>query len=120
MIGLTRGRKILALIRGIDMSRVKTISLIVALMFLMGHMNLLAQCDWDCRARELSDVIAMIGFYRGCVQPYRFCDCGPYGDHFPVCADPNGNCIPMELSDVVFTIYGYRGGSPPIMCPDCL
>jgi hypothetical protein len=69
---------------------------------------------------ELSDVIAMIAWYRGCISDYPTCDCGPHGEYFPVCSDVDGNCIPMELSDVVFLICRYRGAvGPPVMCPDC-
>lgn len=74
----------------------------------------------DCyESLELADIIAMIAYYRGQQLPTT-CDCGPHGDDFPVCADPDSNCIPMELSDVVFLIYCYRGAiGPPVMCPDC-
>ncbi len=76
-------------------------------------------CFWQ-PPNELPSVIEMITIYRGFMEPEHYCDCGPSGDHFPLCTDINGNCIAMELSDVVRLIAAYRGPSGLIMCPDCL
>ncbi len=74
-------------------------------------------CFW--RSRELTVIVTFIAMYRGFIEPYSTCDCGPRGDHFPVCVDLDGNCIPLELSDIVYAIGCYRGVVLPIMCPDC-
>jgi hypothetical protein len=68
---------------------------------------------------DLSSIITFIGIYRGTIEPLSTCDCGPHGEHFPICADINGNCVPMELSDLFYLICSYRGCPPPVMCPDC-
>ncbi len=102
-------------------------SLLILWLFFMGDAGAQDDCYWvfiGCygppEQPELADVIAMIAWYRGHQLTIPTCDCGPHGDDFPVCADPDGNCIPMELSDVVFLIYCYRGAvGPPVMCPDC-
>ena len=75
--------------------------------------------DWDCNGTpfELTDPIAFIGVYRGFRLPCYFCDCGIYGENFPVSADPNGNCIPFELADLV---HGFGRWHPPVICPDCI
>ncbi len=75
--------------------------------------------DYDCNGTpfELTDVVAIFAVYRGLRPPCYFCDCGIYGENFPVSADPNGNCIPFELADV---IYALRRGGLPVICPDCL
>ena len=76
-------------------------------------------CDHNATPVELSDVIAMIGMYRGDVaHPYE-CDCPPHGADFAPTADPNGNCIPDELSDVVQQIGAYRGDVQASGCEDC-
>lgn len=77
--------------------------------------------DWNCNGipHELPDPIAFIGVYRGTLLPCYFCDCGIYGENFPVSADPNGNCIPFELADLVYALR-CRPGDPPVICPDCL
>ncbi len=69
---------------------------------------------------ELTDVLAMIGFYRGTMEPY-LCECGedPIIHDFAATADPNGNCIPNELNDVVTEIGAYRGSMTASGCPDC-
>lgn len=79
-----------------------------------------AQCDWipgdiNCSGTpfELSDMVYLIATYRGVVEACYFCDCGIYGGHFPVSADPDGNCIPFEISDIYY-------GRTPRICPDCL
>jgi hypothetical protein len=77
-------------------------------------------CDHDGTPLSLSDVIAMIGMYRGTVTPPYECPCPPHGDNFTPDADPNSNCVPNELSDVVTEIGLYRGTvSPGTGCPDC-
>ena len=76
-------------------------------------------CDHNGTALELPDVMAMIGIYRGTVEPYYTCDCPPHGDIFAAEADPNGNCITLELADVVTEIGAYRGTAEAAGCPDC-
>ena len=99
--------------------------LLVLCVFFIGVVSAQNDCQevWEnCfwRDLELGDIIVMIAMFRGSIEPELTCDCGPRGDHFPVCTDVNGNCIPMELSDVVFLICCYRGAvGPPVMCPDC-
>ena len=99
--------------------------LLVLWLFLAGGAGAQIDCQqiWeDCfwqPPMELDDVVAFIAIYRGMFEPWLTCDCGPRGDHFPVCADVDGNCIPLELSDVVYSIGCYRGVVEPIMCPDC-
>lgn len=70
---------------------------------------------------ELSDVVNMIGNYRGSSQPAYICDCGvdPPGSEFAATADPNGNCVALELGDVVTEIGAYRGTTEASGCPDC-
>jgi hypothetical protein len=86
------------------------------------------QCDYipgDCNHNgvplELGDAIAMIGMYRGTVDPSYICDCGvdPPGAEFAATADPNGNCVAFELGDVVTEIGAYRGTQQASGCPDC-
>ncbi len=78
-------------------------------------------CDHNGIPLEISDVITMIGNYRGTIAPYYRCDCGvdPPGSHFAATADPNGNCVANELSDVVIEIGAYRGLAEASGCPDC-
>jgi hypothetical protein len=78
-------------------------------------------CDHNGIPLEISDVITMIGNYRGSVEPYYDCNCGvdPPGPYFAATADPNGNCIVNELSDVVTEIAAYRGLGDVSGCPDC-
>ena len=83
------------------------------------------ECDYiygDCNHNgtpwELADLIAMIGIYRGAIDPYYTCYCPPHGDDYPPGADPDGDCIPYELSDVIIML---RPPDWPIFgCPDCL
>ncbi len=77
-------------------------------------------CDHNGIPLELTDVLAMVGFYRGIIEPY-LCECGedPIIHDFAATADPNGNCIPNELSDVVTEIGAYRGSMTASGCPDC-
>jgi hypothetical protein len=75
-------------------------------------------CFWRAPP-GLEDIMLIIAVYSGDIEPYSICDCGPRGDHFPVCVDVNGNCIPLELSDVIYMIGMYGGDVQAIMCPDC-
>lgn len=106
------------------MKRVIAGFILVLWLFVVGGAGAQNDCQevWDdCFWRDpgLPGIIAFIGMYRGTIEPQATCDCGPRGDHFPVCADIDGNCIPLELSDVVYSIGCYRGVVQPIMCPDC-
>jgi hypothetical protein len=76
-------------------------------------------CDHNGIPIELSDVIAMIGIYRGTVIPSYTCDCPPNGSDFAAEGDPNGNCIAFELGDVVLEIAAYRGTDSASGCEDC-
>lgn len=76
-------------------------------------------CDHNGIPLELSDVIAMIGMYRGTIDPAYTCDCPPHGSDFAPDADPNGNCIAFELGDVVTEIAAYRGTTEASGCEDC-
>ena len=76
-------------------------------------------CDHNGISLELSDVITMIGTYRGTVPVPFICPCPPDDDEFAATADPNGNCIPNELNDVVTEIAAYRGTAGASGCPDC-
>ncbi len=76
---------------------------------------------YDCNHNgvpwQLSDVVAMIAYYRGVAEPGYTCHCPPHGDNYPPGADPNGNCVPYELYDVVYMIG--RPTWPSMGCPDC-
>ena len=76
-------------------------------------------CNYNQIPLELGDVIAMIGIYRGSVEPPYECSCPPHGDNFTPTADPSGNCIPLELGDVVTEIGAYRGSVTASSCEDC-
>jgi len=76
-------------------------------------------CNHNGAPLELSDVIAMIGMYRGTIDPYYTCSCPPHGSEFAPESDPNGNCIALELSDVVTEIGAYRGTTEASGCVDC-
>jgi hypothetical protein len=85
-----------------------------------------SECDYvagDCNCNgtplELSDVVSMIGQYRGSVGVCYTCSCPPNGDNFAPAADPNGNCVALELSDVVREIAAYRGSATAAGCGDC-
>ena len=84
-----------------------------------GCMYIAGDCDHNGTPLELSDVIAMIGTYRGTTPNPYTCSCPPHGDEFAATADPNGNCIPGELSDVVQEIGAYRGDVQASGCEDC-
>lgn len=68
---------------------------------------------------ELSDVMAMIGNYRGTLAPSYTCDCPGQALNFAAAADPGGNCLPFELNDVVVEIDAYRGTALASGCSDC-
>ncbi len=78
-------------------------------------------CDHNGFPIELTDVLAMIGFYRGGIEPDYLCECSedPTVYNFAATADPNGNCAPNELLDVVTEIAAYRGTMTASGCPDC-
>ena len=77
-------------------------------------------CNHNTIPMELGDVIAMIGMYRGTLEPPYTCPCPPHGDNFTPDADPNSNCTANELSDVVTMIGLYRGTiEPGNGCSDC-
>lgn len=76
-------------------------------------------CNHNGVPVELADVMAMIGMYRGAVDPYYTCDCPPHGSDFAPEADPNGNCIAYELGDAITEIGAYRGTVEPSGCEDC-
>lgn len=78
-------------------------------------------CDHNGIPLELGDVVAMIGMYRGSVDPCYLCDCDadPPGARFAATADPNGNCVAFELGDVVTEIGAYRGSNTASGCVDC-
>jgi hypothetical protein len=107
-------------IAGLVTKLIYRIFTLTVLILTAGHVTVSADCAWDCHPRELSDVVYMVSIYRGSSQPYRFCDCGQYGEQFPVCADLNGNCVPFELADIVTAFACYRGYGDPALCPDCL
>ena len=76
-------------------------------------------CNHNGVPLELGDVIAMIGMYRGTVEPLYTCDCPPHSADFAPEADPNGNCVAFELGDVVTEIAAYRGAGSASGCEDC-
>jgi hypothetical protein len=76
-------------------------------------------CNHNGVPLELSDVVEMIGMYRGTSVPEYTCDCPPNGSDFAPEADPNGNCVAFELGDVVTEIGAYRGTAEASGCEDC-
>jgi hypothetical protein len=81
---------------------------------------IVADCDHNGTPLELTDVVAMIGYYRGLVVPEYECDCPGISDTFTPDADPNSNCVAYELSDVVAMIAFYRGQETPgAGCQNC-
>ncbi len=85
-----------------------------------GCEYLVADCDHNGTPLELSDVVIMIGYYRGTAVPGYECDCPGVSDTFTPDADPNSNCVAYELSDVVAMIAFYRGQSVPgTGCASC-
>ena len=76
-------------------------------------------CNHNGIPLELSDIMAMIGLYRGTVEPPYTCPCPPHGEDFAPEGDPNGNCVPFELGDIITEITAYRGGGIAWGCEDC-
>ncbi len=75
-------------------------------------------CDGNDTSRELTDIIAMITYYRGQIPEYS-CECPPdHLEYYPH-ADADGDCLAFELEDVVKTIAAYRGPDPLSSCEDC-
>ncbi len=70
-------------------------------------------------ARELTDVVKMIAYYRGFDQPVYVCDCSEQNPEYKPSADVDGNCTSFELTDVVKSIAAYRGPVPLTGCEDC-
>ncbi len=75
-------------------------------------------CDGNDTSRELTDIIAMITYYRGQIPEYS-CECPPDHPEYYPRADADGDCLAFELEDVVKTIAAYRGPEPLSGCPDC-
>ena len=75
--------------------------------------------DEDGTARQLTDVVKMIAYYRGNDTPGYVCFCTEANPEYKPSADPDGNCSPFELTDVVHSIATYRGPVPLNGCPDC-
>ena len=76
-------------------------------------------CNSNWVPMELTDVICMIGLYRGTIVPLYTCPCPPHGNDFPLQATVDSNCVVMELDDVVLQIYAYRSDYELWGCPDC-
>jgi hypothetical protein len=76
-------------------------------------------CDANGNARELTDVVKMIAYYRGFDQPGYVCYCTEQLPEYMPSADADGNCTSFELTDVVKSIAAYRGPDPLTGCPDC-
>ena len=70
-------------------------------------------------ARELTDVVKMIAYYRGFDQPGYVCNCSEQNPEYKPSADVDGNCTSFELTDVVKSIAAYRGPVPLTGCEDC-
>ncbi len=75
--------------------------------------------DENGAARELTDVVKMIAFYRGFDQPGYVCNCTEARPEYKPSADVDGNCVSFELTDVVMSIAAYRGPVPLSGCVDC-
>ena len=75
--------------------------------------------DEDGTARQLTDVVKMIAYYRGNDQPGYVCFCTEQNPEYKPSADPDGNCTSFELTDVVKSIAAYRGPEPLAGCVDC-
>ena len=75
--------------------------------------------DEDGTARQLTDVVKMIAYYRGFDQPVYDCNCPEENPEYKPSADADGNCTSFELTDVVKSIAAYRGPEPLSGCPDC-
>ncbi len=76
-------------------------------------------CDHNSVPLELTDILAIIGMYRGQILPIYTCPCPPHGIEFLAEGDPNGNCTALELDDVVIEIGAYRGDVTVSGCEDC-
>ncbi len=76
-------------------------------------------CDHNTVPLELVDILALLGMYRGTIEPIYTCACPPHGIEFVAEGDPNGNCVALELEDIVTEISAYRGWSTVSSCPDC-
>jgi photosystem II stability/assembly factor-like uncharacterized protein len=76
-------------------------------------------CNHNGIPLELSDIVSIIGLYRGTQPPFYTCDCPPNGTDFAPEADVNGNCVAFELGDVVTGIAAYRGTAEASGCEDC-
>lgn len=76
-------------------------------------------CDHNTIPLELVDILAIVGLYRGTIEPIFTCPCPPHGVEFVPEGDPNGNCVALELDDVVTEIGAYRGMGPVSSCADC-
>ncbi len=70
-------------------------------------------------ARELTDVVRMIAYYRGNDQPGYVCFCTEDLPEYKPSADADGNCVSFELTDVVHSIAAYRGPVELHGCVDC-
>ncbi len=75
--------------------------------------------DEDGSARQLTDVVKMIAYYRGYDQPGYVCFCTEANPEYKPSADADGNCTSFELTDVVKSIAAYRGPEPLAGCVDC-
>ncbi len=75
--------------------------------------------DENGTARELTDVVKMIAYYRGFDQPGYVCFCTEELPEYKPSADVDGNCVAYELTDVVKSIAAYRGPEPLSGCEDC-
>lgn len=75
--------------------------------------------DENGSARELTDVVKMIAYYRGFDQPGYVCYCTEQRPEYKPSADADGNCTSFELTDVVKSIAAYRGPEPLAGCEDC-
>ncbi len=75
--------------------------------------------DENDTARELTDVVKMIAYYRGFDTPGYVCYCTEDLPEYKPSADVDGNCVSFELTDVVKSIAAYRGPEPLAGCPDC-
>ncbi len=75
--------------------------------------------DENGTARELTDVVKMIAYYRGFDQPGYVCLCTEQRPEYKPSADVDGNCVSFELTDVVKSIAAYRGPEPLTGCADC-
>ncbi len=76
-------------------------------------------CDEDGTARQLTDAVMMIAYYRDQAQPGYVCYCTDLIPEYKPSADADGNCIPFELTDVVWAIAAYRGPVPLTGCEHC-